>query len=122
MALDQSQVRNLLLGRISRPKGKRFTKAGVLALGYSRKQVDAVLALIEEHLEGGEKLLIEDVRGLKFKLQRGGYIESQVDSFIDRLVEHIQAERFAKPYVAPVVGSVDSYSTPESTYPGYEAY
>ena len=120
---NETALRTLLLVRIARPKGKRFAKVAVMAFGYSRKQVDALLTVVGEYLEGGEKLPIEDVRGLKFKLQRGGYIESQVDSFIDRVVEQIQTDRFAQPYVAPVVSASNGYpSYSEPTSSGYEAY
>ena len=118
-----TQLRITLLGRVSRPKGKRFSRAGVMRLGYSRSQVDAVIKVVEEYLEGGEKLLIDEIRKMRFKVQRGGYIESQVDSYIDRLVELIQTERFSKPVAAPIVGSsygVPSY--PDPTDPGFKAY
>jgi len=91
---------NLLLGaRVSRPKGKRFKRANVLGLGYSRSEVDALLTVVGEHLDGKDELSIGDIRELKFKIQRGGYIESQVDAYIDRLVEQIQTKRFAQPVV-----------------------
>jgi DivIVA domain-containing protein len=118
-----TQLRILLLGRVSRPKGRRFSRAGVMRLGYSRSQVDAVIKVIEEYLEGGEKLLIDEIRKMRFKVQRGGYIESQVDSYIDRLVEHIQTERFVKPITAPIVGSSYGFpSYPDPTDPGFKAY
>ena len=117
------ELRIALLGRVSRPKGRRFSKAGVMRLGYSRSQVDAVIKVIEEYLEGGEKLLIDEIRNMRFKVQRGGYIESQVDSFIDRLVEHIQTERFGKPVTAPIVGASYGFpSYPDPTDPGFKAY
>lgn len=118
-----TQLRMLLLGRVSRPKGRSFSRVGVLGLGYSRSQVDAVIKVVEEYLGGGEKLLIDEIRNLRFKLQRGGYIESQVDSFIDRLVELIQTERFSKSVAAPIVGSSYGFpSYPDPTDPGFKAY
>lgn len=117
------ELRELLLGRIGRPKGKRFRRAGVMGVGYSRKQVDAVLSLVSAHLEGGEKLEIGDVRTLTFKTQRGGYIESQVDSFFDRLVEYIQTERFGRTVTAPVASANYDFSGfIEPTDPGFQAY
>lgn len=121
--LDLSNLRIALLGRVARKKGKRFTRVGVMSLGYSRKQVDAMIAVVGDYLDGGEKLSIEEVRDLKFKQQRGGYIESQVDSYIDRLVEHIQTERFSKPAVTPIVGSSFGFTGfVDPTDPGFQAY
>lgn len=118
-----TELGELLGGRVSRPKGKRFRRAGVIGLGYSRGQVDALVNLVGEHLEGGDKLSIDDVRELTFKVKRGGYIESQVDSFIDRLVEYIQTERFGRSVTAPVSSSNYNFSGfIEPTDPGFQAY
>lgn len=121
--LELTASRISLQGRVARPKRKRFSGVGVFALGYSRKQVDAMVSIVGEYLDGGEKLTIDEVRDLKFKLQRGGYIESQVDSYIDRLVEHIQTERFSRPAVAPVVSSnVGFTGFVDPADPGFQAY
>jgi len=117
-ATDNEALRQLLSSRSSRSKGRRFQRCSVLGLGYSRPQVDALLAVVGEYLEGQDELDIGEVRELAFKLQRGGYIESQVDAYIDRLVEYIQTKRFAKPvtdYAARPVNVVDGseyYSQP----------
>lgn len=117
-ATDNEVLRQLLSSRSSRRKGRRFQRSSVLGLGYSRPQVDALLAVVGEYLEGQDELDIVQVRELAFKLQRGGYIESQVDAYIDRLVEYIQTKRFAKPvtaYAARPVNVVDGseyYSQP----------
>lgn len=89
------KLRNLLAGRVSRPKGKKFDRVGVLSLGYSRRAVDALVVLVGEFLEDQEVLELDELRGLKFKVVRGGYVESQVDAYIDRLVELIQTQRFS---------------------------
>jgi len=116
-------IAQALAARVSRPKGKRFKRANVLGLGYSRSQVDAVLTLVGDYLEGTEELQIGEVRELKFKLKRGGYIESQVDAYIDRLVEHIQTKRFAKPVVPAVVRPTNVVDGSEFySQPGHEAY
>ncbi len=99
---DGEQLRQVLSARVSRRKGRRFQRSGVLGLGYSRSQVDALLTMVGEHLEGQNELAIGEVRQLVFKLQRGGYIESQVDAYVDRLVEYIQTKRFAKPVAAAI--------------------
>lgn len=116
-------IAQALAARVSRPKGKRFKRANVLGLGYSRSQVDAVLTLVGDYLEGTEELQIGEVRELKFKLKRGGYIESQVDAYIDRLVEHIQTKRFAKPVVPAVVRPTNVVDGSEFySQPGHEAH
>ena len=108
-----TELRGLLLGRASRPKNKRFGKANVLGVGYSRKEVDALLSIVQEFLEGEEDLTIEEVRSLTFKVKRGGYFESQVDSFIERLVEYLQTLRFGEPVVAsPIVANGFGYTSP----------
>lgn len=89
----QSELEKTLVGRTIRPRGKRFTRSSVLALGYSRKQVDTLLNLIEQVIQGKAQLELSEVRALRFTLKRGGYIESQVDGFVDRLVEYLQAKR-----------------------------
>jgi DivIVA domain-containing protein len=88
------KLRNLLAARTTRTKGKKFERVGVLGLGYSRRAVDSVLALVGEYLEDQESLDLNELRGLKFKVVRGGYVESQVDAYIDRLVELMQTQRF----------------------------
>ena len=102
------KLRALLASRVARPKGKKFERASVLGLGYSRKAVDVLVTLVGEFLEDQDSLELDEVRGLKFKVVRGGYVESQVDTYIDRLVEFIQTQRFTpKP--------VDSYVVPSAT-------
>jgi DivIVA domain-containing protein len=97
---ETRDLEELLLGRTERPKGKRFSKSGVLGKGYARVQVDALLDLFVEHVAAEDEISLDDLRELKFKLQRGGYIESQVDAYVDRMVEFIQKERFVQPVVA----------------------
>lgn len=119
---DSAQLRQALVSRIARPKRKRFRSSGVLGLGYSRSQVDALLAVVGEYLEGRDELSIGEVRQLVFKLQRGGYIESQVDAYIDRLVEYIQTNRFAKPPTNPVARPVNVVDGTEYySQPGHES-
>ena len=95
-----TELRGLLLGRASRPKNRKFTRVGVMAKGYSRKEVDALLFVVQEFLEGEDELTIDEVRSLTFKVKRGGYFESQVDAYIERLVEYLQTLKFGEP--APV--------------------
>lgn len=117
-----TELRILLLGRTSRPKNKRFEKSGVVGLGYSRKEVDALLTIVHEYLEGDESLTLADVRGLSFKVTRGGYIESQVDAFIERLVEYIQTRRFGEPSVPSSIGGFGASPDGGSSNNPYREY
>jgi DivIVA domain-containing protein len=117
-----TELRVLLLGRTSRPRNKRFDKVGVMAVGYSRKEVDALLTIAHEYLEGEENLTISDLRDLTFKVTRGGYVESQVDAFIERLVEYVQTKRFGGPSVPNPIsqfGAASDGQAPNNPYSDY---
>lgn len=118
-----AELRILLLGRASRAKNKRFSRSGVLAIGYSRKEVDALLSIVEEFLNGEEELTLSEVRTLSFKVKRGGYIESQVDAYIERLVEFLQTQRFSEPVaVSPIASSGSFESGSGESYSPYSEY
>lgn len=89
----RTRIVEIIAGRVSRPKRKRFPSAGWLLRGYSRKQVDALCAQIEAHLTNQATLNINSVRRAIFKPKHGGYRESQVDAFLDRVVELLQIEK-----------------------------
>lgn len=113
------KLRALLALRVSRPKGKRFERVGVLGVGYSRKAVDAVVALVGEFLEDPETIELDELRALKFKVVRGGYVESQVDTYIDRLVEFVQTQRFSPRPADPNGHTADSGV---SSFPGVPGF
>jgi DivIVA domain-containing protein len=94
-ALDDrlARVVELIRGRIERPKGQRFANTGLLLRGYSRKQVDALCEHIVRHLDSEAPLTIDEVRRVVFNAKRGGYVEAQVDAFIDRVIEALQIEQ-----------------------------
>ena len=94
-ALDDRYARvvELIRGRVERPRGKRFSNTGLLLRGYSKKQADALCEHILRHLESGAPLAIDDVRRVVFNVKRLGYVEAQVDAFIDRVIEAIQIEQ-----------------------------
>jgi DivIVA domain-containing protein len=87
-----ARVVDIVQGRTERPKRKRFSNTGWLLRGYSRKQVDALCEHIERHLVSGAAITLDDVRRIVFNAKRGGYVESQVDAFIDRVVEALHIE------------------------------
>ena len=89
----KAQVTDLLFSRIDRPAGKRFGSTGWLLRGYSKKQVDVLVDLVDLHLTAGSRLNIEQVRRVVFKAKRRGYNEAQVDAFIDKTIELLQLEK-----------------------------
>ena len=100
-----TELRGLLLSRANRPKNHYFKRVNVFGVGYSRKEVNALMEVVQEFLEGEEILTLEDVRSLRFKVKRGGYIESQVDAYIGRLVEYLETQRYSEPIVVTAVES-----------------
>jgi DivIVA domain-containing protein len=88
-----TRIIDLIRGRLERPRNQRFSNTGWLLRGYSRKQVDALCEHIAGHLESGSALPIEDVRRVVFNVKRRGYVEAQVDAFIDRVIEALQIEQ-----------------------------
>jgi DivIVA domain-containing protein len=94
-ALDDryERVIELVRGRIERPRKQRFAGTGLLLRGYSRKQVDSLCEHIMRHLESGAPLVMDEVRRVVFNSKRAGYVEAQVDSFIDRVIEALQIEQ-----------------------------
>ena len=94
-ALDDrlARLQELVSTRIRRPNGKRFSNTGLLLRGYSRNQVDALCDHIGRHLDSQAPLHIEEVRRIVFNAKRGGYVEAQVDAFLDRVIEALQIEQ-----------------------------
>lgn len=87
-----ARIKEILLGRTERPAGNKFTRVSWIMRGYDRKQVDALAAHIERHLLSEAPLSLSEVRGSIFKATRGGYVEGQVDAFLDRVIEILQIE------------------------------
>lgn len=87
------RVRDIVNGRLVRPKNKKFTRVGWLLRGYDRSEVDKLCSSISAHLNSGEKLHLNSVRKSIFKSKRNGYLEAQVDAFLDRAVEILQIEK-----------------------------
>ncbi|MEY4639885.1 MAG: hypothetical protein RLY13_883 [Actinomycetota bacterium] len=88
-----ARISEIVNGRLIRPKGKKFSSVGYLLRGYDRKQVDQLCNQVAEHLASKTPLQLNTVRRAIFKAKRGGYVESQVDAFIDRVVEILQIEK-----------------------------
>ncbi|CAB4634088.1 unannotated protein [freshwater metagenome] len=86
------ELQQSLLPRLSRQKGKRFAKVSLFARGYEKKKVDDLCDQIMTHFNGGRKVRVTQVRRVQFTATRSGYSMSQVDSFLDRIIEALQIE------------------------------
>lgn len=81
-------------GRIGRPRGKRFRRRGMFALGYRRSQVDAFLDRIGAMFANREVSVTPgEVREVVFHPEWRGYDEEQVDALLDALVDIILSTR-----------------------------
>lgn len=87
-ARRQAQI---VVDRLLRPQGRRFRRAGVFGVGYSRRQVDALADRIVGYFREGTPLTVEEVRGALFIRRGNGYDEAQVDAVLDRTVAIILA-------------------------------
>jgi DivIVA domain-containing protein len=76
-----------ILDRMTRPKGRRFDRVSVMRYGYRVDEVDLVTDRISRYLAAGEPVTVEQVRSVAFRMQRGGYRETQVDAVLDAVVE-----------------------------------
>ncbi len=81
----------VVLDRLLRPRGRRFDRVGVLRYGYRVDEVDLVADKIARYLAAGEPVTVEQVRAVAFRMQRGGYRETQVDAVLDAVVDVILA-------------------------------
>lgn len=76
-----------ILNRLSRPATRRFDRVSALRYGYRVAEVDLVADKLARYLETGESVTVEQVRSVAFRMQRGGYRETQVDAVLDAVVE-----------------------------------
>ncbi len=82
-----------IIGRLARPRGKKFRHAGFLADGYDRKQVDAFSDRLADYFLKASPMSIDEVRTIAFRPKKGGYREAQVDYFLDSVVNVMLAVR-----------------------------
>lgn len=83
----------VLRGRLVRPDGQRFDRARGLAPAYDTADVDRLCVRLLGYFEDGEPMSVDEVRRAVFRPRRGsrGYVEPQVDAFLDRVVEVMAA-------------------------------
>lgn len=75
-----------ILDALSRPEGERFERAGRFTRGYRVAEVDAFADRVTAHLRSDAPLSLDEVHGVTFAGQRGGYREGDVDVLLDELV------------------------------------
>ena len=90
---DAESAANVLVARLSRPPGQRFTRASVLAVGYKRADVDRLANKLVKHFRHGHEVTVDEVRTAVFRPERGGYREAQVDLVLDSAVDVMLAVR-----------------------------
>lgn len=84
---ESRETAQVVLDRLLRPKGRRFDRVSILRFGYRVDEVDLVADKIARYLAAGEPVTVEQVRSVAFRMQRGGYRETQVDAVLDAVVE-----------------------------------
>ncbi len=89
-ARDEAQV---LLDRLTRPKGERFARTSALRFGYRIDEVDLVADKLSAYFATGAPVSVEQVRAVAFRMQRRGYREEQVDAVLDAVVDVMLAVR-----------------------------
>jgi DivIVA domain-containing protein len=83
----------VVANRLARPEGERFDRVSRLALGYNVSEVDRFADRLTRYFRDGWPVALDDVRGVVFTAQRGGYRESQVDLVLDAVIDVMLAVR-----------------------------
>jgi DivIVA domain-containing protein len=76
----------VILNRIDRKYGQRFTRVGSLSQGYRPRDVDEFTDRLAEYFQRGKPMSVDEVRTTNFRAARGGYNETQVDLLLDTVV------------------------------------
>jgi DivIVA domain-containing protein len=87
------ETAQVILNRLARPAGQKFSRTSFLAQGYRTEDVDAFSDQLVAYFEKGTPLSADAVRTAVFRPQRGGYVESQVDLMLDAVTEVMLAVR-----------------------------
>ncbi len=88
------QLSGTLRGRLHRPDGERFRHpVKKKARSYNTKDVDRLCTDLIGYLEEDKPLSVDNVRRAVFRpaVGKDGYEETQVDAFLDRVVELMAA-------------------------------
>lgn len=88
------QLSGTLRGRLHRPDGERFRRpVKKKARSYNTRDVDRLCKDLIGYLEEDKPLSVDNVRRAVFRpaVGKDGYEETQVDAFLDRVVELMAA-------------------------------
>lgn len=77
----------VVLDRLTRPRRRRFDRTSALRYGYRIDEVDLVADKLAAFLAEGAPVTADQVRAVAFRMQRGGYRETQVDAVLDAVIE-----------------------------------
>lgn len=92
--LEDARARaRVIVDRLERPAGHRFSRVSLLSVGYHRDDVDRFSNKLVKHFQDGFPLTVDDVRTAVFRPQHGGYRELQVDLLLDETVDVLLAIR-----------------------------
>jgi DivIVA domain-containing protein len=83
----------VLIDRLARPAGAKFTRVGLLTTGYHVSDVDAFADRLVGFFQHGRPLGINEVRTIAFRPAKRGYNEAQVDLLLDSVTQVMLAVR-----------------------------
>lgn len=82
-----------ILARLSRERGQRFRRVGLLSWGYRVEDVDALADELVAFFQSGGPISVERIRNAAFRMSRRGYDEAQVDAVMDATIAVLLAVR-----------------------------
>ncbi|RJT84829.1 DivIVA domain-containing protein [Cryobacterium melibiosiphilum] len=92
--MEQAQASaQIILARLGRDRGHRFTRTSVFSVGYRRADVDRFAHRLQRYFSEGRPLSVDEVRTAVFRAERGGYREAQVDALLDSVIDVMLAVR-----------------------------
>ncbi|TBN56208.1 DivIVA domain-containing protein [Glaciihabitans arcticus] len=83
----------VILDRLARPAGARFSRVGPLTRAYNVKEVDAFAGRLVDYFQHGKPMNVDEVRTVSFSATRRGYNETQVDLLLDSVITVMLAVR-----------------------------
>lgn len=83
----------VILDRLARPAGQKFTRTSVLTYGYGVKEVDAFAERLIGYFQHGKPMSVDEVRTVVFPSTKRGYAEWQVDLLLDSVTSVMLAVR-----------------------------
>jgi len=83
----------VILDRLARDEGARFSRVGPFTTGYKPKDVDAFADRLVNYFQHGKPMSVEQVRTVVFRGSKRGYREAQVDLLLDAVIDVMLAVR-----------------------------